>query len=92
MTYPYRCTRNRCRKRRSLPKHTHQYIKTPICRVCVGKLSFDKTKRKRTKRDTCTCDGISYPHFKGTEPWCVYAKIGPTEEDFKERHHGLPNW
>lgn len=92
MTYPYRCTTRNCRKRKALRKHTYQYLKTPVCKICGGTLHLDEGKRKRTKQDTCKCDGIPFPHFKGTEPWCIYAKIGPTEEDFRERHYGLPNW
>jgi len=89
MTYPYRCTRRCCRIRKALPKHAHQYIREPKCKACGGNLSFDATKRARTKKDTCKCDGYCHPHYKGTEPWCIDAKIGPTEKDFEERYYGV---
>ena len=91
MTYPYRCTTHACRARKTLRKHIHQYIREPVCK-CGGRLSFDRTTRARDKKRTCICDGYYYPHHSGTEPWCIDAKIGPTEEDFKERHHGISDW
>lgn len=86
MTYPYRCTRKSCRTRRALKKHKEQYIRKPTCHVCGGNLNFDKTKRARTKKDTCKCDAYDFPHYKGTEPWCTHAKVGPSEEDWEERY------
>lgn len=58
---------------------------------CKGNLTLDKTKRKADKIRTCRCDGYSYPHRSGTEPWCNQAKIGPTEADFEERYYGISN-
>ena len=58
--------------------------KEPRCPSCGGNISYDATKRERTKKDTCYCDGYHYPHYRGTEPWCVEAKNGPTDADWEE--------
>lgn len=89
MTYPYRCTSHDCRARRTLAKHKDRYQTEPRCEICGGNLVHDPEVRRRAKRDVCRCDGYHYPHRKGTEPWCEQAKIGPTEEDWKERYESI---
>ena len=86
MTYPYRCTRGNCRKYVTLKKKKEWYIREPKCPVCKGNLNHRPWYRKHDKERTCKCDGIHYPHRKGTEPWCDHAKVGPTDEDWEERY------
>lgn len=89
MTKRYRCTdHTNCGARVTLAKSIELYRKRPVCPGCKkDKLKcVTKYERARDKLRTCKCDGIIYPHSKGTEPWCEYAKVGPTEEDQKDRH------
>lgn len=91
MSYNYRCTKDRCRKRVTRRLRLEQYIhdRWKVCPVCSGKLSYDQEPRRRAKKQTCRCDGYRFPHRAGTEPWCSQAKVGPSEEDHKHRHHTL---
>ncbi len=91
MAYNYRCSRSHsCGKRVTLPKKLEQYVNRPICRVCKkdSLRSVNSAEKARNKRRVCKCDGVPYPHRIGTEPWCDHAKIGPTEEDWQDRHRG----
>lgn len=89
MAYNYRCTKRRaCGARRTLRRPIEKYIRRPMCPAC-GKDTLapvDKKEKARGKRRRCFCDGIPYPHATGTEPWCLHAKVGPTEKDFEERY------
>ena len=91
MTYRYRCTdRKNCGKSVTLRKKKEHYATEPVCTECGGKInSIHEKERARNKQRTCYCDEYPFPHRKGTEPWCVHAKIGPTDEDYRERYmHG----
>lgn len=59
-----------------------------MCPGCNQDTLVDVTKaeRIRTHRRTCTCDGYFFPHHKGTEPWCINAKIGPDDQDYEDRY------
>ena len=88
MIYHYRCTiRRKCGARKTLKKRIEEYVRRPRCPGC-GKdtLKFDPYKKPYNTKNKCSCDGISFPHRKGTEPWCIHAKLGPTEADWKERY------
>lgn len=91
MSYNYRCTTNRCRKRITKKKRIidGSLRKIDKCRVCGGKLSLDLSLKIRNRKNKCNCDGYHFPHRKGTEPWCHHAKIGPTEEDFQDRYYRI---
>lgn len=86
MSYSYRCTRANCRARRSLKQHMFQYQhnKEPKCSVCGGRLTFDEHHQANNSKHTCTCDGLAYPHRRGSSVWCVYHPVGPTDIDFEE--------
>jgi len=89
MTFNYRCSIHRtCGKRVTLKKHINLYKKYPMCPSCGKDTLIDVTKaeRARTRKRTCTCDGNGYPHRRGTEPWCVDAKEGPSEQDYQNRY------
>jgi len=89
MSYNYRCTKNKCRKRQTKKRLIYEgsIRKCDRCRVCGGKLSIDYSVKIRGKKFKCLCDGYNFPHKIGTEPWCSSAKVGPTEEDFKDRYY-----
>lgn len=86
MTVLHRCTRKSCRARRSLKRHIDDYIRIPKCEECGGDLKPDNWQMKKSKEMKCDCDGISFPHRKGYNPWCNYATREPTEREYKERY------
>lgn len=88
MSYNYRCSKKSvCGQRRTLPKKIEEYVRRPKCLGCKrDSLTFDPAVRRQTKKRTCHCDGLHYPHRNGTEPWCNHAELGPTEDDYHERY------
>jgi hypothetical protein len=76
MVYRYRCSRERCRARISLPRLLEAYIRKPKCRVCGGRLTLDRCRQ--TKKDTvfnsCWCDATHYPHRVGSLKGCKKIK------------------
>lgn len=88
MAFNYRCSdRNNCGARKTLKKDINLYRKRPLCPSCKKDTlkTVNAKEKARNKRRTCRCDGYSHEHHKGTEPWCDHAKIGPDEQDWKER-------
>jgi hypothetical protein len=89
MSYNYRCTRRReCGARKTLRQPIERYHRRPVCPACgrdTLKTVNDKEK-SRNRRRKCTCDGYPFPHHKGTEPWCIHALRGPTDEDYEGRY------
>lgn len=90
MSYNYRCTRTKCRKRVSLKHKKEWYIREPCCKVCGGNLSYDPEPRRRSKEQVCKCDGYHFPHRSGTAPWCKHTTRQPTEEEYRERYRAVP--
>lgn len=88
MTYNYRCTRSSCRMRKTFKKRLEEYVKDQRC-SCGGEYRHDPAVKARNKQLVCRCDGIIYPHRVGTEPWCNYAKVGPTDKDWEERYRNV---
>lgn len=87
MSYNYRCSVSECRKRRTLRKKIELYMRRPKCPSCgADSLKYDPTEKIRTKSRTCRCDGLFYPHHKGTSVWCDHHPTGPTDEDWQERY------
>lgn len=90
MGISYRCSNPGCRKRFQLRKPANQYIRPPKCPECGG-TSIHATKYDylNTKRKTCFCSGIGWPHRIGLilDPHrtCHQADINKIEElDFNE--------
>lgn len=94
MTYNYRCTRNSCRRRVTRRKKLEQYVqkKWTVCPSCGGRLSYDPEPKRRAKRDKCVCDGYPFPHRMGTEPWCKHAKVGPSDDDWRDLYWKIPGF
>jgi hypothetical protein len=90
MSEPYRCTTRSCRKYRTLSKRKELYVTEPKCKVCGGNLSHRPRMREYDRERTCKCDGLPYPHKKGTTVWCTHHPTGPTEEDWRDRYYGDP--
>lgn len=92
MTYNYRCTRDRCRrrvtKRRRIEEYVHDHHRR--CPACGGNLSFDPAPRRQTKRRTCRCDGYHFPHHRGSM-WCIHYEGELTEEDLRDRAFTMMN-
>lgn len=61
MTYPVRCNRHTCRKRKTLRHPIGYYLRTPGCE-CGGGLHHDKWVRGPDRKRTCHCGGVPYPH------------------------------
>jgi hypothetical protein len=81
MSTNYRCTRTAYRKRLSLPNRAKH---VPLCPSChIGHLSEDPEPKRRTRRQTCTCSELPYPHRRGTN-FCAY---GPRLDDEDYRAH-----
>lgn len=81
----FRCGREGCRRIYHLTKTPEHYRTTKICE-CGGTLYDYSSDRKRNRARTCYCDGVPYPHNKGTLVWCSEHALGPTEQDFIDRH------
>jgi hypothetical protein len=79
MSINLRCTRSSCRKRHTV--RAGQRI--PSYPRCGGHLSHDPEPRRRSRRDTCTCDQLPYPHRRGTN-FCTY---GPQLDEEELRSH-----
>jgi hypothetical protein len=86
MSKNYRCTKSSCRQRRTLKRPIEQYVREPRCLACGGRLSYDPEPKRRHNQEKCVCDGYHFPHRRGTEPWCRYAKKGPSDKDYEERY------
>ena len=89
MSYNYRCTSKRkCGKAVTFKKKIEMYVKRPMCPGCGKDTLKDETAREKlmNKKRACKCDGYPYTHRKGTEPWCDHAKVGPTDDDQRERY------
>lgn len=87
--YRYRCSHDRCRARRTLPRLIEQYIREPRCRVCGGPLTLDQYRQRTGPsegRGTCFCDGVHFPHRKAGTVWCIHHPTGPTDQDYEERY------
>lgn len=82
---PYRCGRSACRKVYYLPKDPLEYVREKRC-SCGGHLHDYSVNRKRG--NTCLCDGLPYPHRKGSVVWCKHHLTGPTDADYQERYYG----
>ncbi len=92
MSYNYRCSARKCQRRRTLKRKIENYIRVPCCLSCGSSLrDVTADVRKYTQQRLCKCGEVhgekgAYPHRKGTEPWCKYAKIGPTAQDWEDRY------
>ena len=58
MSTNLRCTRRSCRKRLSIPAGRA----IPLCPSCGSHLAIDPEPKRRTRLQTCYCDGLPYPH------------------------------
>lgn len=85
MNYKYRCGRGACRKIYTLSKPLSHYVREKKC-SCGGTLHDYSCDRKRNKARTCHCDGLHFPHKKGSSVWCSEHPTGPSEEDQMERY------
>ena len=86
----YRCTDKRnCGARKTLPQPIEWYVPRPMCPECgKDKLKHDPSVNAINRRvGVCICDGLSYPHRKGAEPWCEHSKREPTDEEYRERYY-----
>lgn len=85
MSYPYRCSREACKVRRSLKRKAEEYVRTPRCRVCGSRLRLDRTAMKDRRRKKCYCDGYPFIHRKGSK-WCNHYAGEITREDLIDRY------
>lgn len=81
MTFNYRCSKRRtCGARRTLTKRLRFYVRRPKCPGCgQDTLKLDPWTGAATQRRTCYCDGIFWPHRKGTflnqREFCQHADV-----------------
>ena len=92
MTYNYRCTAKKCRRRRTLRKRKEEYKTEPKCLHCGGNLA-DRTnyERTRTKTRNCYCDGLWFsmkgsPHSLGSKG-CRHYQGTYTDEELEESYY-----
>lgn len=83
--FKYRCGRRGCRKVYTLSQPPAAYRVEKRC-SCGGTLHDYSIDRKRNKARTCGCDGLPFPHKKGSDVWCRHHATGPSEEDYLMRH------
>ena len=87
--YRYRCTRDDCRMRQTLPKPVEHYRKPRRCH-CGGRLALDQWRHRfevgrRTRSGICLCHGYPFPHRQGSL-WCNHHPTGPDEHAMRERY------
>lgn len=80
-----RCSRERCKQRRTLKRHPHQYIIVPRCKGCGGTAYRIDTYRRDVERQVkpCTCSQYHFPHRRGAG-LCIHNP-NVTEEYERER-------
>ncbi len=84
----YRCSRAKCRARRTLNKPVEMYVREPRCKACGGPLTPDayrNTKELAPSR-VCHCDGYPFAHRRGGGVWCDHHPTGPDDQDFRDRY------
>lgn len=86
--YNYRCTRSRCRARTTLKKkkEAYAYPERKVCPKCGWRISYDPEPKRRSKRDTCYCDGYPFPHRHRSGSWCRDSLKGPSDSDYRDRY------
>ena len=81
----YKCRCNKCGKRRTLANHPDHYTNHLYCPECKAKDSFRvdeyRQSKRESKRYTCHCGGVPYPHRKGSIVFCVHSDDEPTVDD-----------
>jgi hypothetical protein len=87
MRYLYRCTHSDCKKRHSLSRRLEQYRRRKRCVDCGRCLTGkrDLEPRRRSKANTCTCDGYPFPHRRGSL-WCNGYEKQRTEKQIEARY------
>lgn len=92
MAYNYRCSRTSCRARVTRKRLIETYV-IDVYRRCPAcgsdSLKIDNSVKRRSSLLRCDCDGYSFPHRRGTEPWCVHARRGPDDSDYRERYGSI---
>lgn len=86
MSWPYRCTKERCKVRRALRKKKELYVREPTCDACGSPLRLDVYEQKQHKLKRCLCDGYHFPHRRGSK-WCVHYTGVTTDEDWQDRRY-----
>lgn len=68
MRYRCRCRRRACQVRVTLARHPDAYRRERRCRACGSGLRVDRyrTEGDEARRDTCRCDGLPFPHRRGS--------------------------
>ncbi len=92
MRYNCRCTDRRgCGARKTLPHDPETwYIRVPKCPGCGRKtLRVDPSVYRQTKRRTCKCTGVHFPHRRGTvisdREFCLEADIDLVKHQLIEK-------
>jgi hypothetical protein len=89
----YRCTRKQngdgshtkpCGQRVKLRKPIDQYKKRPMCPACKhDSLKIDLAHYKRKRRLKCNCQGVPFPHERGTIIGCQHYARPVTEDEYR---------
>jgi len=86
----YQCRCRSCGARNTLKRHPDDYVRDKKCTSCKAvnpyRVDWYRTLGEESKKNTCHCDGLHYPHRKGSSVWCREHPTGPTEEDYKMRY------
>ena len=86
----YKCRCRKCGARKTLSKHPDEYVRDKICWSCKAvnsyRVDWYRTKGKESKKNTCYCDGLPYPHRAGSTVWCREHPTDPSEEDYVTRY------
>lgn len=82
----FRC--GSCRHAKRLKKELHEYTRVPKCICGSTDWRVDSHRRNQWSNregvyNTCSCNGLHYPHRKGSSVWCAHSKKDPTDEDHK---------
>ncbi|NIR97959.1 MAG: hypothetical protein GWO03_07925 [Gammaproteobacteria bacterium] len=69
-----------------LRKPIGEYRRRRVCPACGGHLSYDPEVRRRHRAERCACDGLHYPHRRGTRFCDHYA--GPRDDEYWREFYG----
>jgi hypothetical protein len=95
MLYRYRCNRRlaskegqHCGTRRTLRHPVEWYKRPPKCKSCGAELTYrDRSRSREIARDTCSCDGLHFPHRQGSLG-CRHYK-GPRDLEMEQFNREL---
>lgn len=86
----YRVRCRKCRARAVLSQHPNDYSRPRRCHSCGNQewtIDAYRDSKREAKRQTCDCDGLTFPHRRGSLGCYHYVRPIPEPDDFIELYH-----